>query len=132
MRKKNIAFFSLRMLCFPFIAFSAEVKDIDVAEAKKNIENKKYDLILDVRTQEEYNGDLGHIQGSKLLPMQEIDRRMEELSSFKGKNILVYCAAGGRSSRASDILSKNGYSNVENMAGGMTEWNKRGYPVEKK
>lgn len=132
MSKINIILFSFILLCLPLIAFSADVTDIDVAEAKKNIESKKYDLILDVRTPEEYNGDLGHIQGSKLLPIQELDKRMEEISSFKGKNILVYCAAGGRSSRASGILAKNGYSNVENMAGGMTEWNKRGYPVEKK
>lgn len=125
-------FFFLILFFLPLLAFSVEAKDSDVAEAKQNIENGKYELILDVRTPQEYNGDLGHIKGSRLLPIQELDAKMGELSSFKEKNILVYCAVGGRSSRAAESLAKNGYSHVENMLGGMTEWNKQGYSVEKK
>lgn len=116
-------------LAIPAFAWSADPQNISVEEAKRNIEEGAYALLLDVRTPEEFQGEWGHIQGGRLLPIQELDARLGEIGEFKEKRILVYCASGGRSSRAVSLLVKKGFLRVENMLGGMKEWNKKGYPV---
>ena len=111
--------------------FFSDFQDIDVAEAKENIDNGRYGLILDVREPKEYFGDFGHIAGSHLFPVRKLENRVMEFSSYKNKKILVYCGIGGRSSRAAAILAENGFSHVENMAGGIIRWHGKGYPIEK-
>jgi rhodanese-related sulfurtransferase len=84
-------------------------------------------FILDVRTREEYNES--HINGSTLIPVQELDTRFKELP--RDKKILVYCRTGGRSATASEILVKNGFTRIYNMQGGITGWKNAGYEVVK-
>lgn len=115
----------------PLAAFSATVTDVSVSKARGRIEDRKYDLILDVRTPEEYTEE-GHLRGSILIPIRELDRRIREILRFKDKRILVYCAVGGRSARAAGHLAQLGFSGVENMLGGIEEWKRHGFPVEKK
>jgi len=115
----------------PVSAFCANFSNVTAGEAKKGIKNQTYDLILDVRTPEEYTGEMGHIRGSRLIPIQELNRRISEVTPFKDKGILVYCAVGGRSARAARLLAQIGFSRVKNMLGGIVEWNRLGYPVEK-
>jgi len=131
MSYKIVLPFLILLLALASISWSADSKNIAVEEAKRNIAEGKYGLVLDVRTPEEFRGDLGHIQGSRLLPIQELEGRLGEIAEYKEKNILVYCASGGRSSRATSLLAEKGFSRVENMMGGMKEWNKKGYPVER-
>ncbi len=89
-------------------------------------------FILDVRRQDEY--DEGHIKGSTLIPVQDIPER-ELNKSLTGlprdKKILVYCRTGHRSALASKILVNNGFKEVYNMKGGITEWTNAGYEIEK-
>ncbi len=82
-------------------------------------------FILDVRTQEEY--DAGHIKGSTLIPLQVIDKRLNEIP--KDRKILVYCRTGHRSAQASEILANNGFTQVYNMKGGITGWTNAVYEV---
>jgi rhodanese-related sulfurtransferase len=84
-------------------------------------------FILDVRKQEEY--DEGHIIGSTLIPVQELEARLNELP--RNKKILVYCRSGNRSVTASETLVKNGFAQIFNMKGGITEWKNAGYDVVK-
>ena len=63
-------------------------------------------VILDVRTNREYRN--GHIKDSILIPVQELQSRLKELSSYKDQDILIYCATGNRSTVASKILIENG------------------------
>ena len=100
--------------------------NVTVAEGKKMI-NGGGIYILDVRTKEEY--DAGHINGSVLIPLQEIGKRYNEIP--RDKKILVYCRTGHRSAQASEMLVKNGFEQVYNMMGGITEWTKAGYEVIK-
>jgi rhodanese-related sulfurtransferase len=81
---------------------------------------------LDVRTLAEYKEF--HIKGAYLIPLNELEDRLDELP--KDKPILVYCRTGHRSAIASDILVKNGFSQVYNMKGGIYEWIKHGYEIE--
>lgn len=86
-------------------------------------------LLLDVRTPGEYKSE-GHIKNSLLIPINLLETKLEEISAYKDKDIIVYCAVGGRSSRASGILSEKGFKKVYNMTGGIKEWKRLGYAVE--
>ena len=105
--------------------------DVSVQQGKGMIDRQEV-FILDVRTNEEYAA--GHINGSTLLavqdiPKQELGEKLKEIP--KERKILVYCRSGSRSAKASRILAENGFTLVYNMQGGITEWMKAGYEVEK-
>ncbi len=104
----------------------AQYTDVSIQQAKEMIDRGDV-LILDVRTQEEY--DAGHIKNSTLIPVQVLDKRLNELP--RDKKILVYCKAGGRSAQASEILVNNGFKEIYNMKGGITDWTNAGYDVIK-
>ena len=103
---------------------SIQYQKITAEEAKKMMDNEDV-LILDVRTQEEYNE--GHIKNSILLPDTEIDSKAHEILKDKNAKILVYCRSGRRSAEASKKLIKMGYTNVYDF-GGIIDWN---YEIEK-
>lgn len=87
-------------------------------------------VILDVRTQEEYASESGHLRNSRLIPVQELESRIKELDAVKKKTIITYCRSGHRSKQASEILAKTGFK-VINMDGGIIAWNANGLPTEK-
>ena len=99
--------------------------DVTVEEASDLIADKPDMVILDVRTQTEY--DDGHIEGAILIPHTELADRLDELD--KGDEILVYCRTGNRSTTAMEILGENGFTNVYHMNEGITTWISEGYPV---
>lgn len=88
-------------------------------EAQKIIADKKDYILLDVRTQEEY--DKKHIPNAILLPIDEIRKGNVSVLPDKKQKILVYCWTGRRSADASALLAKLGYSNVINF-GGIVDW----------
>ena len=94
-------------------------KQISQAEAKSLMETEKNYIILDVRTQSEF--DEGHIEGAILIPDYEITEKAEALLTDKSQLILVYCRSGRRSKLAAEALSKLGYSNVKEF-GGIIDW----------
>lgn len=109
----------------------AQYTDISVQQGKGMIDTGEV-FILDVRTQEEYAS--GHINGSTLLAVQDIPKQelVEKLKEIpKDRKILVYCRSGRRSAQASGILTENGFTQVYNMQGGITEWVNAGYEIEK-
>jgi len=82
-------------------------------------------IILDVRTQQEY--DDGHIANATLLPLDEIISGNLEVLTDKDQVILVYCRSGNRSKSASKALIDSGYTNVYDF-GGIADWP---YDIEK-
>lgn len=100
--------------------------DVSVQQGKEMIDSGEV-FIMDVRTQEEY--DEGHIMGSTLIPVDELDSRLKELP--RDKKILVYCGTGHRSLTASEKLENSGFTQLYNMKGGITEWKNAGYDVVK-
>jgi rhodanese-related sulfurtransferase len=75
--------------------------------------------VLDVRTPEETAG--GILPGAQLIPIQELEQRMAEVPRDSAR-MLVYCAGGGRSAAACELLSTKGYSGLHNLAGGISSW----------
>lgn len=99
--------------------------DVSVSEAYDLIQNEPELVVLDVRTQTEY--DDGHIEGAILIPVTELPDRLDELSA--DDVMLVYCRTGNRSGTAMGILGENGFSKVYHMHEGISTWIAEGLPV---
>ena len=93
--------------------------NITAEEAKQIMDSEEGYVILDVRTQEEY--DQGHIPGAILIPDTEVEVTAEEVLTDKDQLLLVYCRSGRRSKLASEILVELGYTNIKEF-GGIIDW----------
>jgi rhodanese-related sulfurtransferase len=93
--------------------------NITAQEAKEIMDREEGYVILDTRTQEEY--DEGHIPGAILIPHDEILQKAESLLTDKDQLILVYCRSGRRSKLAAEDLQKLGYTNIKEF-GGIIDW----------
>ena len=98
---------------------SVSYDQISGAEAKALMDSESGYIILDARTQEEY--DEGHIPGAIMIPEYEIAERAEKELPDKDQLILVYCRSGRRSKIAAEELVKLGYTNVKEF-GGIIDW----------
>ena len=98
---------------------SATYEQINGAEAKALMDSESGYIIIDARTQSEY--DDGHIPGAILIPEYEIADRAEKELPDKDQLILVYCRSGRRSKIAAEELVKLGYTNVKEF-GGIIDW----------
>ena len=127
MLKRNKYFLLMLVaLTFPFALAGcssgggeASYEQISGAEAKALMDSESGYIIIDARTQEEY--DLGHIPGAILIPEYEIADRAEAELPDKDQLILVYCRSGRRSKIAAEELVKLGYTNVKEF-GGIIDW----------
>jgi rhodanese-related sulfurtransferase len=82
--------------------------------------------VIDVRSRSEFDGELGHLPGAKLLPLDELRTRMDEISACRP--VVLICQTGKRSAMAATILRKAGLERVANLAGGMVRWRQLGLP----
>ena len=98
---------------------------ITAEEAKQIMDSEEDYIILDVRTQEEY--DQGHIPGAIVISHEEIAEKAEQVLTDKDQLILVYCRSGRRSKIAAEALAELGYTNIKEF-GGIIDWP---YEVEK-
>ena len=84
--------------------------------------------LVDVREASEYDDALGHIAGTRLIPLGELPQRCQELDA--GAAVVTVCRSGTRSAQACVLLSRAGFSQVANLAGGMLRWRDQGLPVQ--
>ena len=103
----------------------AAYMNITAEEARQIMDSEEGYVILDVRTQEEY--DQGHIPGAIVISHEEIAEKAEEVLTDKDQLILVYCRSGRRSKIAAEALVELGYTNIKEF-GGIIDWP---YEVEK-
>ncbi len=96
----------------------AKYQKISPEAAKKKMDAGGV-IVLDVRTQEEYDG--GHIENAVLLPNTDIKDKAAEVLPDKNAVILVYCRSGNRSRSASQDLIDMGYTQVYDF-GGIIDW----------
>ncbi len=82
-------------------------------------------LIVDVRSPQELKE--GKLQNSMLIPFWDIMRGNYNLP--KKRTILLYCAIGGRSYAAMQMMARKGYTKLYNLKGGIAQWKKEGLPV---
>ena len=93
--------------------------NITAEKAKQIMDTEEGYIILDVRTQEEY--DQGHIPGAIVISHEEITEKAEDVLTDKDQLILVYCRSGRRSKIAAEALVELGYTNIKEF-GGIIDW----------
>ncbi|MBQ2921214.1 MAG: rhodanese-like domain-containing protein [Oscillospiraceae bacterium] len=119
MRKQIYALLLALVLLLTACAQAASYEQITQEEAKQIMDTTNGYILLDTRTQEEY--DQSHIPGALLIPHTEIAERAEAELPDKDQLILVYCRSGNRSKQASEVLAELGYTNVKEF-GGINTW----------
>lgn len=103
---------------------------LNISNLKKRLDEDEDFLLLDVRTEEDYNGEQGHIAGSVLLPLEQLEQRIDEIDDYYEKTVITICRTDRKSSKAAQILAEKGFADVHVARMGMTDWIKHGYPVE--
>jgi rhodanese-related sulfurtransferase len=102
------------------------VWEISVDEVKANL--GKFELI-DVRREDEFYGELGHIQGARLSTLQTTFQ--DEVEGLSVNKVYVFvCRSGQRSSVAGAMAMEKGVIHAYNMVGGMLAWNEKKLPIE--
>lgn len=103
-----------------WMQFFTPAESLDYHKARSYIDSHPGEeiTILDVRQPSEYNKS--HIPGAVLIPLPQLGDRLDELDPENPT--LVYCAVGGRSRVAAQMLSGKGFSTVYNMSGGIKAW----------
>jgi rhodanese-related sulfurtransferase/rubrerythrin len=101
--------------------FFTPVKSIDAVEARQYMQRMAGGAftLLDVRQPGEFEAE--HLPGAKLIPLPELGSRLTELDP--GRPTMVYCAIGGRSRVAAQVLAGKGFREVLNLSGGIKAWN---------
>ena len=104
------------------------IKEVD-SNAALQLINHKNALVLDVREPDEFKA--GHLLNAELIPLGKLQARIGELAKYKDKPVVVVCRSGSRSGTACVKLSKQGFTQAYNLAGGMMAWQKANLPTQK-
>ncbi|MEL6543336.1 MAG: rhodanese-like domain-containing protein [Myxococcota bacterium] len=85
--------------------------------------------VVDVREPDEFVGELGHVPGSELVPMMELQSSAQGWE--RDQPIVLVCRSGARSGQMTLALESMGFTHVLNLRGGMIAWNEAGLAVER-
>lgn len=102
-------------------------EDVDVERFVTLLASLNDPILLDVRSDEEWAE--GHLPNASYIPYESEDFEAQLHALDKDRPVLVYCAAGGRSSRAMGVLNQAGQAEVYNLLGGIRAWRANGQPV---
>ncbi|TXI76761.1 MAG: rhodanese-like domain-containing protein [Dechloromonas sp.] len=91
--------------------------------------NREDAIVVDVREADEFAA--GHLPDARNIPGSKLAERISEIDKYKDKPVIVCCATGMRSNKACAELKKNGFSRINNLAGGVDAWVGAGYPIKK-
>ncbi len=96
-----------------------KVPEISVHDLKQRRDAGTAPFVLDVR--EPYEAEIASIDADQLIPVDQLEERLEELEAEKDEEIVVHCRSGGRSAKATELLRRKGYD-ASNLAGGVLAW----------
>jgi len=114
-----------------FIATLRQGPMLDVGTLKQKLDENKDLLVLDVRTSEDFIGEQGHIPGAMNISLEDLPSRIKDLMDRIEKPIAIVCRTDRRSAKAAQLLTKKGFTSVQVVKQGMTDWNKFGFVIEK-
>ncbi|MCW8922782.1 MAG: VTT domain-containing protein [Gammaproteobacteria bacterium] len=103
---------------------------LSIDELKQRLDSDEDVLLLDVRTPEDYVDEQGHVPGSKLIPLEELVQRIEEIDDYLEKPVVTICRTDRKSAKAAQLLAQHGFADVHVAKMGMTDWIKNNYPTE--
>jgi rhodanese-related sulfurtransferase len=104
---------------------AACVQQISVAELHQMLGAQPDLQVLDVRRPPEYAG--GHVPPARSLPLAQLEKQIKQLTFDSARPLAVICAGGYRSSAATSILARHGYTHLLNVTGGTSAWVSVGY-----
>lgn len=96
--------------------------EITPREVKSLLDKGEKFVFIDARMPHEYQ--ITHIDGTRLIPLQQLGAKIGELKGLEDSKIVVHCKAGPRSMQFTQILRQQGFKDVRSMAGGIALWNK--------
>lgn len=100
-------------------------------ELRRRIDSGEQLLVLDVRTEADFVGEQGHIEQAVNVPLETLADRLDEISEYQDRPVLIVCRTDRRSAKAAQLLSRNGFADTHVTRGGMTLWLEAGYRVER-
>jgi rhodanese-related sulfurtransferase len=103
------------------------IKEISIEETYEIINYKKDILFIDIREESEWTEK--RIPKAIYCGKGILEREIESISPNEKTKIILYCGGGYRSAISAKCLMKMGYTNVFSMAGGIGEWEEKGFPV---
>ncbi len=127
----NQSGFEPEEVVFPLVAEVAVVPPIAPNDLASALRGSSPPLLLDVREPEEFVGELGHITGSLLVPLDALEKRLPKLAGYVDREVVLVCRAGARSASAGAILTRAGFAKVKNLEGGMLAWRDAGLPTQR-
>jgi adenylyltransferase/sulfurtransferase len=101
------------------VSSSDQIPEVSVHDLKQRRDAGDAPFVLDVR--EPYEADIASIDADQLIPVDELEKRLDELKASKDEEIVVHCRSGGRSAKATKLLREKGYK-ASNLAGGVLAW----------
>lgn len=104
------------------------IRELSTQQAT-DLMNRADAVLIDVRDAAAYA--LGHILGARSIPMANLAGQLAQLEMYKTKPVILVCAIGQTSMSAAALLRKQGFSQVNNLTGGMNAWRTAGLPVVK-
>ena len=107
----------------PITVTFAGIPEVEPDWVARNLDSL---MVLDVRSEAEFRGDLGYIRNSTLIPLDQLRDRVDEISDEKP--VVVICQSGKRSAMATQILSSAGIEKVANIPGGLIYWSRLSLP----
>jgi rhodanese-related sulfurtransferase len=102
---------------------------VSTEQLKQRLDAGEKLLLLDVRPEDSYHGELGHIAQATHIPLNELPQRLAELGDYLERPVLTICRTDKMSSQAAQLLAQHGFADVHVVKMGMVEWNKLGYPI---
>jgi sulfur dioxygenase len=127
----NQSGFEIGDVAFPKVSDLAALDHLGARDVAAKLHGGSPPLLLDVREPEEFVGELGHIEGALLVPLDALERRLPKLAGYVERDVVVVCRAGARSASAGAILRRAGFQRVFNLQGGMLAWTEAGLSVQR-
>ncbi len=127
----NQSGFEADQVPFPAVAEIGAARPVEAARLAAELAGRTPPLVIDVREPEEFVGELGHIAGALLVPLDSLQRRLPKLAGYVDRTVAVVCRSGARSASACAILAHAGFQRVFNVDGGMIAWTRAGLPVQR-
>ena len=118
-KKKLLVVIFIAFIISVFIGCGGSYQHISAEKAMKMMKTEQNYLIVDVRSQEEYNKK--HVKNAILVPIDDIKEGKLDKLHDKNQTLLLYCWTGRRAEKAADLLIKRGYTNVYEF-GGLVDW----------
>lgn len=120
----------MAVLFMPALSWASHLDGtIDQAQLMERLNSGQAPLVVDVRTPGEFQN--GHVPGAVNIPLQELQRRMDELRPYRDTELVLYCESGVRAGHAGRMLEQQGFTELRPLEGHMSAWRNAGLPAER-